>query len=947
MDTDSLYKTALGMCQMLLRSRVTGGSAFLEADQIRSAVEEVSEMPSFAAIDKMRLVRELEERFTVYAPPHRTLGEDDDHVAWLSGKRAQISWRYWDRYLIYLQDRLPERSIASLERAIDDVLGRLEDPRRHGEWDRRGLVMGHVQSGKTANYCGLICKAADADYKVIIVLSGVHNSLRSQTQLRLDEGFLGFKSEPVTAGGMQTFRPIGVGEIDRSLRANTVTNWMQNGDFNTRVANHFGIQPGGLPLLFVVKKNATILNNLLRWIRSCADTEDKPAGRRFVRNVPALIIDDEADLASIDTRQQQFDENKLPDPEHDPSRINGLIRQILRSFEKVAYVGYTATPFANIFIHDRGFTRELGDDLFPRSFIVRMEPPSNYLGPKETFGIRAGNDAGLEQVEPLPLLRFVIDHAESERSDEVNGWMPPKLVRRTEHRPEYAGRNDIPPSLRDAMMSFILSVATRRIRKQGTLHNSMLVHVVRYTAVQERVSEQVQIALKQIRQRLQNGDGDRTPTIQDEFRSLWEHDFVPTNVKIRQLIHENPPAELPDWKAVWQSLHSVAASIQVKTINGSARDVLDYEENRSAGMNVIAVGGDKLSRGLTLEGLSISYFLRSSHMYDTLMQMGRWFGYRTGYQDLCRLYTTAELTEWFAHIAAASEELQQEFDYMVEVGGTPRDYGLKVRSHPVLLVTSAVKMRNGTELELSFSGDISETIIFDSEQTWVQRNYQAVENWLHGRGKPKRGSRAGGYDWHELTAQEIIDLLSVYSTHEDNVRANTDLFIRYIKEQLAHGELQSWSVRLCSSGESDARLTRVADLEIGQIKRKPFPPYQQKGRYSIRQLVSPGDELFCHTEAQKKTALQNTIRNWEAKPNRLPDEEPPSSPGRREARQVRPDTHGLLLLYPLDPIHAGIVGLSTPIMGLAVSFPESPTARKITYRVNNVFTQRGDDEPDF
>ena len=194
----------------------------------------------------------------------------------------------------------------------------------------------------------------------------------------------------------------------------------------------------------------------------------------------------------------------------------------------------------------------------------------------------------------------------------------------------------------------------------------------------------------------------------------------------------------------------------MRTINGSAGDVLDYEENKLTGLNVIAIGGDKLSRGLTLEGLSVSYFLRASRMYDTLMQMGRWFGFRDGYFDVCRLYTAAELLEWFTHIAAASEELQREFQHMVNVGGTPKDYGLRVRSHPVMLVTSAVKMRNGTNMQLSFSGDVSETIIFNSDARWIAQNFTAVTNWLTSLGSPendgqkvrrlhmeRRGRRAG------------------------------------------------------------------------------------------------------------------------------------------------------------------------------------------------------------
>ena len=204
-----------------------------------------------------------------------------------------------------------------------------------------------------------------------------------------------------------------------------------------------------------------------------------------------------------------------------------MIRQILRSFEKVGYVGYTATPFANIFIHDRGHTRELGDDLFPRSFIVNIPPPSNYVGPARTFGISANDEAGLEEIHPLPVVRPVTDHADSDELDEENGWMPPKLVKRTAHRPLYDDKECVPPCLREAITAFLLTVTVRKLREPGPHHNSMLVHVVRYTNVQQLVAEQVSKALRDIVQRLQNGDGDRSPGILDELHDLWTRDFVP------------------------------------------------------------------------------------------------------------------------------------------------------------------------------------------------------------------------------------------------------------------------------------------------------------------------------------------------------------------------------------------------------------------------------------
>ncbi len=949
--SEQKFKLALGMCQMLLRNQMPANSTVLPPDAIHNTVEEVVVLAACSGVDKNRLIKVLEERFTVQAPIHRTLGSNDQHIAWFHQKRGQIQWRRWDRYQLYLGEQISDSVIKSHEDVVDDILARLEDPddlSGREVWDRRGLVMGHVQSGKTANYCGLICKAADAGYKVIIVLSGIHSSLRSQTQIRLDEGFLGFMSEPGGGESPQAFHPVGVGLIDSSVRANTATNRSQKGDFHRASANRFGINPGGLPLLFVVKKNATVLGHLLKWIRSYTDGSDSQVDRHYIKNVPALIVDDEADLASIDTRQQTFDENNNPDLDHDPTKINQLIRKILRHFGKVAYVGYTATPFANIFIHERGFTSELGEDLFPRSFIVNIPPPTNYMGPKRLFGIAGDDIAGQEEVEQLPLLRPILDHAASEAVDEEHGWMPPKLVRRTEHQPLYNGENCVPPSLREAMMAFILATSVRRIRESGPLYNSMLVHVTRFTEVQRLVSKQIEIALREILRRLQYGDGDRLPSIEDEFKSLWDRDFIPASQKCRQTLGETEVPATPNWDEVLAFLYEVTASIRVKTINGTAKDVLDYLEHRTTGMNVIAIGGDKLSRGLTLEGLSVSYFLRSSKMYDTLMQMGRWFGYRVGYIDLCRLYSTTELLGWFADIALASEELQVEFKNMDQIGGTPRDYGLKIRSHPIMLVTSAVKMRHGSQMRCSFSGSVSETIKFHRNPDWIARNFSAVDKWLASLGRPSAGTRIGGYTWKDVPAQKVIDFLHSYSTHEVFRLADAGLFIKYINAQLPHNELEKWIVRLCSSGAANAQVAELNGLNIGLIKRTPFPKEQQKDSYGIRQLVSPSDELAYLNDEQRKEALRLTVERWREDPERKSEDVPPTKPGREEARKARgtvsPIGIGLLLLYPLDQVHAGLDRTVKPVMGIALSFPKSDTAVEIAYTANNIFTSGGGDD---
>jgi hypothetical protein len=542
-------------------------------------------------------------------------------------------------------------------------------------------------------------------------------------------------------------------------------------------------------------------------------------------------------------------------------------------------------------------------------------------------------------------VRPVNDHADSDAVDETAGWMPPKLVNRTDHTPRYQGQLTVPPSLREAIMAFLLATAVRRKREKGVLFNSMLIHVVRYTKIQKKVADQVQLTLKDIHQRLRNGDGKRTPTIKNEFKALWRRDFVPTTARCADIIGSDQLA-LPDWESVHPLLEDIASGLRIKIINGSAGDILDYEEHRETGMDLIAVGGDKLSRGLTLEGLSVSYFLRASRMYDTLMQMGRWFGYKGKYIDVCRLYTTTELLDWFTHIAAASEELQREFEHMVSVGGTPKDYGLKVRSHPALLVTSAVKMRNGTEMRLSFSGDISETIIFKRDPKWLAGNFAAIEAWLGSLGPNNGGSRVGGYTWSTDDAS-VIELLGRYKSHEDARRADTVLLARYIKAQLKNHELVKWTVHLVSSGLAAGTSQRTFNgLSVGLVTRAPFPDEQRQDRYTIRRLVSPTDEQIDLTDAEKLAALKLSVEKWRNDRRPSKSAQPPTSPGGKSIRESRPKSRGLLLIYPLAP-PSPLPDDTPPIMGMAISFPKSDTAVEVTYTVNNVFTNRGGDDDSF
>ncbi len=891
-------------------------------------------------LDRTEVTDELIRRFSLWIGQDAILRSDIDHESWLLASRKQ-GWRYWQRYREWLERTLSIKAVEGLDLSTDTVLGLLEDPAREGHWDRRGLVVGHVQSGKTGHYTGLICKAADAGYKIIIVLAGLHNNLRSQTQMRLDEGFLGYETTPVS----DDIRITGVGEIDSDpvIRPNYATNRSNAGDFSTRVARNLGISPEQRPWLFVVKKNKTVLERLYRWIRNhVANVHDSESGGRIVTHLPLLMIDDEADHASVDTGEQVFDAEGNPDEEHQPTAINRLIRRILHTFARSAYVGYTATPFANIFIHERGTTRQEGPDLFPAAFIIHLAAPSNYIGPTRLFGLPADAD----EKTGLPLLRSVADHT---TSDGRGGWMPPQ--HRNGYMPLHDGQDQLPPTLCEAIDAFLLACAIRRLRGQQHEHSSMLVHVTRFNAVQHSVHRQVGEYIRQMRQRLTRGIG--KAEVLSHLEQLWQRDFLPTTEVIRKRYRDLVPDVSFAWHDIVAVLPDTVSDIQVRMINGTAKDVLDYAEHQRAGLKVIAIGGDKLARGLTLEGLCVSYFLRASRMYDTLMQMGRWFGYRPGYLDVCRLYTTAELSEWFRHIADAGEELREEFDLMAASGATPRDYGLKVQSHPILMVTSRLKMRTARNLLLSFSGQLLETVAFYRDPGVLDHNLNVTKRLLETLGIPEvdpRRDRNGtrqqwqGYLWENIPLADVVDFLTSYRTHPEAHKVNSTLLAEFIQSMGGAGELIHWTIALIGGREGRSLKLRE-DVAVKMVQRSAHGAFED--RYSIGRLMSPRDEAIDLDEAAWNAALTLTRSTWHADSARGQNFQEPDAPNGPAVRKVRgfgaegvparPDK-GVLFLYALDPQEAntGFIAETPPVIAFALSFPGSNAGMKVEYKINNV-----------
>lgn len=906
--------TIVSIADRKLRAQYPG--ATIERDVIRRAAIETAGFLGQAtgSFDLDRVVAMLEERLPIAVGPATVMSDPTaDHVDWYRGGR-KLNRRFFERYTDQLRAlEWPEVSIQAIDDATDRIMEWMEDPQRAAPWDTRGLVVGHVQSGKTANYAGLIAKAADAGYRLIVVMAGMHNALRQQTQKRIDRDFLGYD----TRTEMQR-RPIGVGLINGSVHADNITTQAPNGDFRRAVHENLGMGVQQRPVLLVVKKNASILRNLNAWVSEVVER------RGDTHTAPLLLIDDEADQASVDTGDQDQISDDEFDPDYDPKTINGEIRKLLAAFPRSAYVAYTATPFANILIHDTRQAEGYGEDLFPRSFIVSLQAPSNYVGPAALFGIDAEDPATAPV--PLPLCRDV------DQADEA--WLA--STHKKDAVPRYRGQDVIPPSLENAVLSFILVCTARRVRGQVAAHNSMLVHVSRFREVHQRVHAQIEAWLTEVKRQLRYRTG--SGALIERLKALWAMDFLPCSEQVRSTEY-GCNLSVVDWAAIEPTLHEAADRIRVQVVNSDLKEPIDYEGHEDTGYSVIAVGGDKLSRGLTLEGLSVSYFLRASRMYDSLMQMGRWFGYRSGYIDLCRLCMPADLQTWFRHVATAAEDLRSRLDRMARLGARPKDYGLRVQSHSSLLVTAQNKMRHASEHQVSFAGDGRIQTVFFRDKDINRLNGDLVVAFLQGLGPipPERftverpdGARAAsqGRRWTGVPGAAVADLVGALRFPEDTF---DPLRLRdYIRAQLAINELTDWTVIMPSGRGSEQNF---ADLSVQTVSREVIDRTPPGSTLSYRTILSPGDETLDLSAGEFRHALELT--NAARKEKGKDPTDRPAGPDIRLARGQRPQ-RGLLLIYPLDPIPAGINGLGMPLFGLVISFPESPNARSVTYKYNAV-----------
>jgi hypothetical protein len=890
--------------------------------RVSEVVTNVAGHYGIAGADLEELVRKVQELFTVTVDGGGVLSDPTNHIEWLSERKSQIEWGLWSRYRRYLLERQtrPPASVESLDDMSEKILRQLENPERSGEWDTRGMVVGRVQSGKTASYTALITKALDAGYKFIVVLAGMQDSLRSQTQLRMDEGVVGYDTK-FSRSFENKIMPFGVGTLRDTgnvLLVHSLTTSAPRGDFGNKIAQQTpaSLMQSSEPVILVVKKNKKVLENLAIWAKRRAAEEVD--GRLQIRNRPMLLIDDEADNASIDTKYMPKDEDGASDPDYQASAINAKIRELLKLFEKSAYVAYTATPFANVFIPHYQQNEQLGDDIFPRNFIVDLPAPSDYIGAAKIFGIPEDDpDDESADVKPMPIFEAVTD---------IEDVLP------SNHRKDFEPES-LPTSLQRAIDDFILACAARRALGQIGEHNSMLVHVTRFVNVQEHLRDLVEQYVRHVKGVLTHGTGgDDLQRLQQRWQDNFE--IVTKEFQEQKWVKDVPTLT---WSQVEAQLYEAIDPIVVQAVHGQASD-LEYEENKEKGLNVIAVGGNKLSRGLTLEGLTVSYFVRTSKMYDTLMQMGRWFGYKPGYLQLCRLYTTQELKEAYKHITRASIELTRQFNEMAAIGETPSDFGLKVRSDPngLLMVTAQNKMRGSREVFVSFAASLVDIKHYDTDPHTISLNYRATNELVEQLGTPTK--KKGNYLWEGIPASKITSYLRNYKVATALVTsANGGTVADYIEAQNKDDELIEWTVAVISSNRRDASRADVGGHQVGLSKRSGNKS-SDESVFTINnsRLISPSDEYLDFSDDEVKEMTEESVRRWEMGESKGRSKKKPTRPNPQLVRESRDKRKGYLMIYTLDP--AGIVG-EAPIVGYAVSFPGSKKATKVAYRINTVYQE--------
>lgn len=816
-------------------------------------------------------------------------------------RTAESDGFFWGRYKSYLKKKWNETVVEKLHNTTDDIMDDLGNPKSDKAFQRRGLLLGDVQSGKTATYTAICNKSADIGYRVIIVLTGLTENLRIQTQERLDTEFVGLDSKHTLdkkADSAARNVPVGVGKEPpfgtdkRITRFTSVTH-----DFKTSVVQSNGLNLKDLKgtALFVVKKHKSILNNLKNWLTKDEDMID----------LPMLLIDDEADNASVNTNSE----------EKEPTAINAAINALLRSFRQATYLGITATPFANIFIDPDIAEDGAAKDLFPKDFLTLLPSPSNYIGADKIFG--NGNVDNWKERTDGEYAKAIIPILNDEQNDFYYFRHKKTLAE------ELPG---IPPSLKEAIRYFILTNAICDHRYDNKEHRSMMVNVSRFTDVHTVTVDYIKNEVEQIRSDLEN------------YAQLPDNEAIKIrNIALLKATWERYGLEnisgIKWGKLLKEYLFKSARRIDVREVNrNTGAKSLDYYNYNDTGMRVIAVGGDSMSRGLTLEGLSVTYFYRNTMMYDTLLQMGRWFGYRPNYDDLFKIWMGEDAIDWFSYITDAFNELKEELRTMKRQNFTPEEFGLKVRQDPgFLIVTARNKMRKGTSISvpITLSGRLVETPrLWCNDQVLLENNriceasIKRIEGIEGVTREYDKDSKA--IIWRCVPKKEIADLVKLYKSHPWNLNFQATALADFIMGEDV--DLEWWDLAIPCGTSNEVYNINLGDesITISPEPRKiskdgAFDKMLRVNERHVR--VGQGG---CTRIGLSKEEIDNRRKKAKEEGKKITDKTYLELPKRRP----------IALVHIMENSDKDINCMPQFIFALGLGFPAGKEERTATYVVN-------------
>lgn len=782
---------------------------------------------------------------------------DYEHSDWYD-QRDDKSEPYWDRYKKYLLNNTQIKVDDLENKTLNKLIGFLGDPKAEENYNRRGLVIGDVQSGKTATYIGLINKAVDAGYKLIILLSGTMENLRKQTQKRVDEGFIGWdtvKNEPIGVGVLSM-----VQNIPYTLTS-TESDYTGNLDKNTVLQN----MDQGTPIIFVIKKNSTVLNKLYQGLSKARVHKKK-------LSTPMLLIDDEADNASINTNKND-----------NPTKINESIRKILNLFEKSNYVGFTATPFANVFIDPTSEEEMLGSDLFPEDFIFAMFPPSNYVGAMHYFG--DGNNKAIVRIK-----------------DDIG-------ENYYKHKKDWKGQFPY-ESFYDAIMTFLLANVIRDFRGDNYKDRTMLINVSRFSNVHYQIQRNVDDFLQEVKNSL----------ALHSKRPFEQYIQNPT-IKRLYLVWEKQYQEKVEWNQVIELIEESIKNVYTVVVNSKSKNKLNYSNKN--GDRVIAIGGIALSRGLTLEGLIVSYFYRNTSTFDVLMQMGRWFGYRPNYEDICRVFIPPKSEEWYKEIAESIEMLKSDIGRMVENKLTPKQFGIRVRNDSNELgITARAKMRSTLKRNeiVSFFTNVFEAPYVFNDVRINNMHIEAVKALSTKLGNPVN-EIANPY-FKDVEAKEIMNLLNKLKFSRLNNRFDVAQLVQLIEFH----EIKTFDVMFIQ-GVSSSVYTIDDKISVRLVQRA----------FDIKDdRTEEGDTLVRISGPRTRVGAPGDMRHGisEADIKRLKEEIPLTESSISSRKYLECRTNPVLAIYfiSLTPdenessqVKAAELfnGQNTPIVSFAIGTPSS------------------------